>query len=135
MDNVAKELTSVSLATTMSVGLRSAAYLQDKLDVETTSRAKKTSEDVLVSMMQEDGLISLDPDLALRAFEVISTHEINLIEAKRKFLETQVEIFRVLKTLEGNAMNDVLSEGASDIPPDPQEDMENTLFSTGENQI
>ncbi len=132
MDKVAKELTNVSLATSLSTGLHSAAFMEERIDSATTSEARQASAEVLVDMMGDEGVIALDPELAIRAFEVLSRHEIALIEAKRKLVETQMEVLKTLSSIE-ESNNNVSDEGANtleekDTVKDPLDNMGNSLF-------
>ncbi len=132
MGTIGKDLTNVPLATALSTGLHSVAFLLDKIEISTTSNARKTSESNLMTLMEDQGLLTMDPDLAIRAFEVLAKHEIDLIESKRKVLQTQVEVYRTLSSIQ-NIDNNVSIEGSNplnekDPVPNPLEKMENSLF-------
>ncbi len=132
MDKVAQELTSVPLATTVSAGLRSAAFMSQTIDVEATSQARGKSEEVLLNLMETGGVIEMDPDLAIRAFQVLSAHEIALLEAQRKFMETRMEVYKTLAALQ-DVSNDVSSEDANELEDknmaaDPLQKIENSFL-------
>lgn len=84
--------TEAGLPASLSISLTSAANLLQKVDAGAVSEARKKAGDILVGFMGDDGAIALDADLAIRAYQVLANSEVQILEAKRKLVETYVNL-------------------------------------------
>jgi hypothetical protein len=126
MNSESKELAGVSTATAISLGLRAASFMVEKIDLSATVKARESSEANLIKMMDPDGPIGMDGDLAIRAFQALSAHEIQLMESKRKLIETYISLSE--KLMPPSQDNSVLRPDETP-SADPMAEMGNSAFA------
>lgn len=122
-------MNEVSIPSYVGVGLAAASSLIQKMELSSVTTARQKAEESLMRLMDENsGPISMDPDLSIRAFQALSNAEVQLIEAKRKFLETFSRLGGAAHLAATQPENNTLNPEAVSSTADPLASAQNSAF-------
>jgi len=76
----------------ISQGMNALSTLSQKLSDSATSEAMAKAETNLMRLMDEDGPLALDVELAIRVYDTLATHKENIVDAQRRFIESLMKL-------------------------------------------